>query len=279
MKITPGDSADRGNILSQIFAAKASVLAQECAREPYGDVEGRALQRRSERRSFLASLVNSDGVAVIAEIKRASPSAGVIADDFDVVAIALSYAAAGANAVSVLSETEYFLGDLAYLDVVRRATRLPVLRKDFLWTRYQIAQSAAYGADCVLLILAGLSDEALRDCLEEAARYDLDALIEVHDESELERAVTAGAKLIGINNRDLRTLEVDLCVAERLLPKVPTGIVAVSESGIRSADDAARLRAAGARGFLIGEAMMRTGDPAAFLAELRNACGFLRHAR
>jgi indole-3-glycerol phosphate synthase len=274
MKITPGDSADRGNVLSQIYAAKASVLAQECAREPYADVEGRALQRRRERRSFLASLASSDGVAVIAEIKRASPSAGVIAGDFDVVAIAHSYAAAGTNAVSVLTETEYFLGDLAYLDVVRRATQLPVLRKDFLWTRYQIAQSAAYGADCVLLILAGLSDEALQECLEEAARYDLDALIEVHDEVELARAISVGATLIGVNNRDLRSLAVNLSVGDRLLPKIPRGILAVAESGIRSHADATRLCAAGARGFLIGEAMMRTADPAAFLAGLRNACGF-----
>jgi indole-3-glycerol phosphate synthase len=271
MKTTPGDSAGRGDVLSQIYAAKASVLARERACEPYDDVEGRALQRRGERRPFLASLMRSEGIAVIAEIKRASPSAGVIANDFDIVATAVSYAGAGANAVSVLTEGDYFLGNLAYLDMVRHTTLLPILRKDFLWTRYQIAQSAAYGADCVLLILAGLSDDALRECLQETRRYDLDALIEVHDESELERAVTAGAKLIGINNRDLRTLEVDLRVAERLLPKVPTGIVAVSESGIRSAKDAARLRAAGARGFLIGEAMMRAEDRKAFLTELRES--------
>jgi indole-3-glycerol phosphate synthase len=259
------------DVLSQIYAAKAKVLALESAREPYADIERRGLARRGERRAFLSSVAAAGGVAIIAELKRASPSAGVIASDFDVIAIARSYAAAGADAVSVLTETGHFLGDLAYLDMVRSATQLPILRKDFLWTRYQIAQSSAYGADCVLLIVAGLSDEALSECLAEAERYELNALVEVHDESELVRAVNAGAKFVGINNRNLRTLAVDVNVGERLLPKVPAGIVAVSESGIRSASDAARLRVAGARGFLIGEAMMRAGDPAAFLSELRES--------
>jgi indole-3-glycerol phosphate synthase len=260
------------DVLSQIYAAKAKILALESAREPYADIERRALSRRAERRPFLTSVATAGGVAIIAELKRASPSAGVIVSDFDVVAIARSYTAAGADAVSVLTETDYFLGDLAYLDLVRSTTQLPILRKDFLWTRYQIAQSSAYGADCVLLIVAGLSDGALRECLAEAERYGLDALVEVHDESELDRAIGVGATFVGINNRNLRTLTVDVNVGERLLPKVPAGIVAVSESGIRSASDAARLRAAGARGFLIGEAMMRAGDPLAFLTGLRAAC-------
>jgi indole-3-glycerol phosphate synthase len=259
------------NVLSRIYDAKAAVLARERERESYDDVERRALERLRERRPFTTGLANSDGIAIIAEIKRASPSAGDIVKDLDVAGTARSYASAGANAISVLTEADYFRGDLAYLDTVRRATQLPILRKDFLWTRYQIAQSAAYGADCVLLILAGLSDDALFECLDEARRFDLDVLIEIHDEVELERAAGSGATLIGVNSRDLRTLRVDLSVAERLLPKISDGAVAIAESGIRGAADAARLRAAGARGFLIGEAMMRAGDPKAFIAGLRNA--------
>lgn len=270
MKISADALARQRDVLSQIYAAKAKVLARESAAEPYAEVQRRAIERRDERRSFISAVNASEGVAIIAELKRASPTAGTIVNDFDIVARASSYAAAGADAVSVLTEADHFLGDITYLDTVRRATSLPILRKDFLWTRYQIAQSSAYGADCVLLIVAGLSDEVLRECLLEAQRYDLDALVEVHDGDELDRAVRAGAVLVGINNRDLHTLAVDLRVSERLLPNVPAGIVAVSESGIRSSSDGARVRAAGARALLIGEAMMRASDPAAFVTQMRD---------
>jgi indole-3-glycerol phosphate synthase len=169
----------------------------------------------------------------------------------------------------VLTERDHFLGELSYLETVRAVTSRPLLRKDFLWTRYQIAQSAAYGADCVLLIVAGLDDAALAETMDEAARFALDVLVEVHDERDLERAVAAGARLVGINNRNLRTLETDLAVSEHLLPKVPPEIFAISESGMRDASDVARLRAAGARGFLIGEALMLAEDPKTLIAALR----------
>ncbi|MFZ1019117.1 MAG: indole-3-glycerol phosphate synthase TrpC [Candidatus Cybelea sp.] len=257
------------DMLAKIFAAKAASLEQERAREPYETVRAKALERMPQRRGFLEALRRADGDAIIAEIKRASPSAGLIARSFDPVAIARGYDGAGSDAISVLTERDHFLGDIAYLDLVRSATSRPLLRKDFLWTRYQIAQSAAYGADCVLLIVAGLDDTALAESMAEAEEYALDVLVEVHDERDLQRAVAAGARLLGINNRNLRTLETDLAVSEHLLPKVPAGIFAISESGMRDASDVARLRRAGARGFLIGEALMHSGDPRALVAALR----------
>jgi indole-3-glycerol phosphate synthase len=209
------------------------------------------------------------GGAIVAEIKRASPSSGLIARSFDPVATARVYDAAGCDAISVITERDHFLGELSYLDDVRAVTSRPLLRKDFMWTRYQVAQSAAYGADCVLLIVGGMDDSALRETINEAASYALDVLTEVHDESELRRAVAAGARLVGINNRNLRTLETDLAVSEHLLPKVPPGVFAISESGMRDASDVARLRASGAHGFLIGEALMKADDPRSLIAALR----------
>ncbi len=259
------------DILRKIYAAKAAVLEQERRAEPYEQVRARALARRGERRPFLRALQGADGGAIIAEIKRASPSAGLIARSFDPVEIARAYDAAGSDAISILTERDHFLGELEYLDAVRAATSRPLLRKDFIWTRYQIAQSAAHGADCALLIVGGLDDETLRECMDEANAYDLDVLVEVHDEPELHRAIAAGAPLLGINNRNLRTLETDLAVSEHLLPKVPSGTFAISESGMRDASDVARLRAAGARGFLIGEALMQTEQRGALVADLRGA--------
>jgi indole-3-glycerol phosphate synthase len=256
------------------------LLEQEQEREPYDVVRARALARTSERRCFLAALQNASGGAIVAEIKRASPSSGLIARSFDPSAIARGYDAAGADAISVITERDHFLGELSYLDEVRAVTSRPILRKDFIWTRYHVAQSAAYGADCVLLIVGGMDDAALRDSMQEAALYSLDVLAEAHDEGELRRAIDAGARLVGINNRNLRTLETDLAVSEHLLPKVPAGIFAISESGMRDASDVARLRASGAHGFLIGEALMRTEEPRVLIAALRggtrNPVGALR---
>ena len=245
------------------------MLEQEQEHEPYEVVRAGALARMGERRGFLAALQNAAGGAIIAEIKRASPSSGLIARSFDPVAIARGYDAAGADAISVITERDHFLGELSYLDEVRVSTSRPVLRKDFMWTRYHVAQSAAHGADCVLLIVGGMDDEALRESMQEAAAYSMDVLAEAHDESELRRAIDAGARLVGINNRNLRTLETDLAVSEHLLPKVPPGVFAVSESGMRGASDVARLRASGAHGFLIGEALMRSEDPRSLIAALR----------
>ena len=255
--------------LQKIYAAKAVALKQEEAAEPYQAVRTRGLARVAERRGFLAALQRPPGGAIIAEIKRASPSSGLIARSFDASAIAQAYESAGVDAISVITERDHFLGELSYIDEVRSMTSRPLLRKDFMWTRYQVAQSAAYGADCVLLIVAGMDDEALRACMDEASTYGLDVLAEAHDEGDLRRAVEAGARLVGINNRNLRTLETDLAVSEHLLPKVPPEIFAISESGMQDASDVARLRSSGARGFLVGEALMRSDDPPALVAALR----------
>jgi indole-3-glycerol phosphate synthase len=257
------------DMLQKIYNAKAALLEIEQAREPYENLRACALARVGERRGFLTALQRAPGGAIVAEIKRASPSAGLIARSFDPVAIARSYDEAGSDAISVLTERDHFLGELSYLDEVRAVTSRPLLRKDFIWTRYHVAQSAAYGADCVLLIVAGMDDGALRECLGEAQEYSLDVLVEVHDSRDLERARAADARLLGINNRNLRTLETDLAVSEHLLPKVPPEVFAISESGMRDASDVARLRAAGARGFLIGEALMHSADPKALIATLR----------
>jgi indole-3-glycerol phosphate synthase len=257
------------DMLTRLYAAKAEVLRAEEAREPYPEILERAEQRSAERRPFAAALRAARGPAIIAEIKRASPSVGLIARNFDPAAIAAAYADAGADAISVLTESDHFLGDINYLEVARAHAALPILRKDFLSTPYQIAQSAAYGADAVLLIVGGLDDATLGTLLAEARRFALDALVEVHDEEELARALAAGAQIVGINNRDLRTFDIDLGVTEYLLPAIPSGVLAISESGVHAAADIARLHACGARGFLVGESLMRAEDRATFLAELK----------
>lgn len=257
------------DVLKKIYASKAAHLAKEMERENYTELRARALASVALRRPFLQALRDRDGSAIVAEIKRASPSAGLIAREFDPVAIGSAYTAAGADAISVLTEQDHFLGDLAYLAAVRRSSDRPLLRKDFLTTPYQIAQSAAYGADAVLLIVGGCTDEELDRCMGEAREYALDVLVEVHDERDLKRALELGALLVGVNNRNLRTMTTDLAVSEHILPKVPAGVFAISESGMRDISDLERLRRAGARGYLIGEALMRSNDPAALIAALR----------
>ena len=259
------------DILHRIYDAKAAALAREEALEPYETIRARALERKTGRRPFLNALRASSGPAIIGEIKRASPSAGLIARNFDPGAIARTYDAAGVDCISVLTEADHFLGELRYLDLARASSARPLLRKDFLSTPYQIAQSSAYGADAVLLIVAGLTDEELRACMAEAALYDLDVLVEVHDATELSRATALGAQLVGINTRNLRTFETDLAVSEYLLPHVAADAIAVSESGLQGPQDILRLHKAGARGFLVGEALMRSDDPAAALRALKNA--------
>lgn len=257
------------DVLKKIYASKAAHLEEEMRREPYEELRERACRSVADRRSFLGALRAQDGHAIIAEIKRASPSAGLIARDFDPLTIAKTYQAAGADAISVLTEQDHFLGDLSFVDMVRAVTDRPLLRKDFLSTPYHVAQSAAHGADCILLIVGGLSDEQITACMQEAQEYALDVLVEVHGEKDLHRAMRFGAELVGVNNRNLRTMITDLAVSEHLLPKVPRDMFAISESGMRNLDDLERLAAAGARGFLIGEALMRSGDPAAMIASLR----------
>lgn len=259
------------DFLERLFAAKAVASTADEARQSYAEVEARGLARRSERRPFARALREARGPAVIAEIKRASPSLGLIARNFDPVLVASRYEAAGADAISVLTEADHFLGDLSYLDIARANCVRPILRKDFLSTPYHVAQSAAYGADAILLIVAGLDDANLHALAREAARFDLDTLVEVHDENELARALRVADAVIGINNRDLRTFQTDLGVTEHLLPSVPPGTLVISESGVHEPSDVAYLSAHGARGFLIGEALMRCEDPVAFVDELKAA--------
>ena len=257
------------DILNKIYAAKAIHLEEEMRREPYELVRDRALTSVATRRPFLNALRAQAGSAIIAEIKRASPSAGLIARDFDPVAVANIYQGAGVDAISVITETDHFLGELAFLPQVRATVDKPLLRKDFLTTRYQIAQSAAYGADCILLIVSGLTDAQIRECLDEASAYQLHVLVEVHDENQLQRALQFGVDFVGVNNRNLRTMTTDLAVSEYVLPQVPQDVFAISESGMRNTEDIERLRKAGARGFLIGEALMRADDPAELIRSLK----------
>lgn len=211
------------------------------------------------------------GRRVIAEVKRASPSQGVIRPDFDPVAIASGYEANGAAALSVVTEERFFSGSLRYLSDIASKVSLPVLRKDFVLDPYQLVEARSCGADAVLLIAAMLDEGALEDLHAEARSLSLDVLVEVHSEPELELALGIGASLVGINNRDLRTFRVDLGVAEALLPRVPPQVLAVCESGIRDVEQVERLEASGGRVFLVGETLMRAGDPGAKLAELLGA--------
>jgi indole-3-glycerol phosphate synthase len=259
------------DILQKIYTEKAEHLAREEAAEPYGVIREQALARKGERRKFVNALEIASGAGIIAEVKRASPSAGLISRNFDPAAIAVQYEAAGVDAISVLTEQDHFLGELGFLDIVRAHSSKPILRKDFLTNRYGVAQSAAYGADCILLIVAGLDDAALSACMDEAQMYGLDVLVEIHDAAELTRALKLGATFVGINNRNLRTFETDLAVSEHLLPNIPSNVFAISESGMRDPTDIRRLRSAGARGFLIGEALMRTEEPAEFVTSLKQA--------
>ena len=259
------------DMLEKLYAAKAAVRESDEAREPLDVLRERALHRMRERRMFLEALAGARGPAIIAEIKRASPSVGIIVPKLDPAEIAREYEAAGADAISVLTESDHFLGDLAYLDIARAASTLPILRKDFLSSRYEIVQSAAYGADAVLAIVAGLSDERLAEMVDEARRYALGVLVEVHTEDELRRAVAAGARILGINNRNLHTFETDLAVTEELLPLVPSDTIVISESGVKSQDDVRRLVAQGARGVLVGESLMRSDDKHEAIRALKGA--------
>ncbi len=251
-------------VLDQIIVRKrAELLAQQAI------IGAEELEQipRPPRRPFRSAL-EMKRPAIIAEVKKASPSAGVIAKDFDPATIASSYEQAGAAALSVLTDQQFFQGSLEHLDEARRATRLPVLRKDFTLDRYHLLEASAAGADAVLLIVAALPDFELRRLLEQAEELDLEALVEVHDEAELDRALGVGANLIGINNRNLKTLEVSLETSLQLAEKIPPGVTWISESGIRAPRDMKLLMDAGCRAFLIGESLMKQQDPGAALANL-----------
>jgi indole-3-glycerol phosphate synthase len=227
-------------------------------------------QEISPPRGFIRALTDFPGVAVIAEAKKASPSKGVIRPDFDPVAIARSYQVGGAQALSVLTDVDFFQGSLAYIPAVRAAVTLPVLRKDFIIDPLQIREARAYGADAILLIAAILETSQIEEYQGLALELGMDALVEVHDEAELEKAVAAGSRLIGVNNRDLRDFSMDLNTTFRLQKMIPKDIPLVSESGIRDHRDMVRLAAHGVRAALVGETLMRAADPAEALRMLVN---------
>jgi indole-3-glycerol phosphate synthase len=252
-------------ILDDIVRDKRADLALTKAAVPLADVRQRPLFRE-KRRDFRAALAVHRRT-IVAEVKKASPSKGVIRADFDPVAIARRYAEVGAAALSVLTEARYFQGRLEYLAAIRAAVELPLLRKDFLVDPYQLYEARAYGADAGLLIVAILPAALLHELLCLAGELHLAALVEVHDRDELDRAVRCGARLLGINNRDLRTFHTTLETTERLLPAVPSDAFVIAESGIEGVADIERLERAGVGAFLIGESLMRAPDPGARLAE------------
>lgn len=219
-------------------------------------------------RGFLRALADFPGMAVIAEAKKASPSKGVICADFDPVAIAKSYEAGGAQALSVLTDVDFFQGSLDYIPAVRAAVALPVLRKDFIIHEHQIGQARDYGADAILLIVAILDPHQLRDYRQMAAGLGMDSLVEVHDEWEAERALKSGAGLIGVNNRDLRDFSLDLNTTLKVKKEIPLEIPVVSESGIKSNEDVRLLAAHGVKAVLVGETLMRAADRGVALREL-----------
>ena len=247
------------DVLARIIDYKKAELAQAVVHR--SELEALAVETRAHRRDFRAALAGRNP-AIIAEIKKASPSKGVIVahNNFDPGAIAQSYELGGAAALSVVTDEKFFQGSLDDLDIARGAVRLPVLRKDFTFDEYHVAESAARCADAILLIATLLPTQRLRHLLEYAARFGLAALVEVHDEDELGSALDSGAQLIGVNNRNLRTFEVNLETSLRLAPRIPPGVIKVSESGIRSADDIRRLQEAGFQAFLVGEHLMRSKD-------------------
>lgn len=261
---------DPGGVLGEILASKPAEVATARAMRPLPEVEAAARQVPPAR-SLRAALHRPPGadVRILAEIKRASPSAGPLRPGADPVAIALEYLAGGAAALSILTDRAYFDGDLAFLAAVRPAVDLPLLRKDFLIDLYQVAEARAAGADAVLLIVAALDDALLAELLAAATDFGMDALVEVHDEAEADRALAVGARLVGVNHRDLRTFQIDMGLTGRLAARVPDDTVLVGESGIKTRADLLAVAGAGAHAALVGETLMRAASPGDALRRLR----------
>jgi indole-3-glycerol phosphate synthase len=257
-------------VLDDILATKREEVAAAKRRVAPRDLALRAEACSDPPRGFRAALASGPRPRVVAEVKRRSPSRGEIRPGFDPLACAKSYADGGAAALSVLTDETYFGGRLDFLEPIRRTVSLPLLRKDFIVEPYQVDEARVAGADAVLLIVRALDAGRLRALRERAAALGLDALVEVHDEAEVDVALAAGADLVGINNRDLATFTTDLAVAERLAPRLAAaGVVVVAESGIFTYDDVQRLEAAGAHAVLVGEALMREPDVGRALLRLR----------
>ena len=258
------------DILQRILARKVEEVRDRSSRMALRELTARCADM-PESRGFADAIearIARGEAAVIAEVKKASPSKGVIREHFDPAAIARSYEAGGAACLSVLTDIDFFQGADAYLQQARAACALPVLRKDFVIDPYQVHEARTLGADCILLIAAALEDGALMDLSLLASELDLDVLVEAHDAAELERAIDLPVPLIGVNNRSLRTFDVSLETTLALRERVPAERILITESGIATQADVARMRAAGVHGFLVGEAFMRAGDPGAELRRL-----------
>lgn len=263
-------SANQPDILHTILQRKAEEVAERSDKISMQEISSRA-DAADPVRGFIAAIekrLADRQPAVIAEIKKASPSKGVIRQDFDPAAIAQSYQQHGAACLSVLTDKDFFQGSEDYLQQARGACSLPVIRKDFIIDPYQVVEARAINADCILLIVAALDDEALQALFNQAHELGMDVLMEVHDEEELQRALATGARLIGINNRDLRTFETSLSTTIDMLDKIPDDRIVVTESGIHSADDVKLMREHDVHTFLVGEAFMKADDPGQKLAEL-----------
>ena len=258
------------NILEKILAVKRKEVATAKQRRPLAKVRAEA-ERAGKPRDFAGALrtkIAAGLPAVIAEVKKASPSKGMLRTEFDPVAIAESYARHGAACLSVLTDVQFFMGGTEHLVQARAASGLPVLRKDFLVDPYQVYEARVMGADCILLIVAALDDAAMRNLEQAASEFGMAVLVEVHDGTELDRALRLKTPLLGINNRNLRTFETHLETTLSLLASTPADRLVITESGILVPEDVKRMREAGVNGFLVGEALMRAPDPGAELAKL-----------
>lgn len=270
MRVTASTMSGTPDILQKIMQRKAVEVRQRSERVALQTLK-QQLNGLAETRQFTLAIdrkIDQGQLAVIAEIKQASPSKGRLRESFDPAEIARSYERAGATCLSVLTDRDFFAGDDAHLQQARAAASLPILRKDFIIEPYQVYEARCIGADCILLIVAALSDLRLRDLSRLAHELGMDVLVEVHDRGEMERALTLERVLIGINNRDLRTFATTIDTTLDLLSAVPAGRTVVTESGIRGRDDVLRLRKHGVHAFLVGEAFMRVADPGAELCRL-----------
>lgn len=261
-------AGNRPDLLEAIVGATRHSVAAAQRRRPLAKVEQVAATRSPRGEAFRATLASTDHLAVISECKRRSPSRGVLREDYKPTEIASAYERSGAAAISVLTEPAFFDGGLHHLEAVREVVAIPILRKDFIVSEYQLAETRAAGADAALLIVAALDNTTLRRLVAGAADLGLAALVEVHDTDDLSRALAAEARIIGVNNRNLRTLDIDIDASFSLIASIPEDVIAIAESGIKTSDDLRDLRQAGYDGFLVGESLVTRSDPGAALTTL-----------